>query len=117
MASNYESTLIRKSEKVDQYKLFKIGIDAALKQKDLQQMLYLCRNIVSPKALATCKGFTDLATLLEEKRIMSTTNVRILDELFALVKREDLIERLAEFEGSRLQIQSHQESDFVSEFR
>ena len=100
----------------EQYKMFKIRVDCELKSAELTKMLFLCRDTILPKTLDTCEAFIHLASLLEEKMILSSTDTLIMYELLVFVRRSDLAEQLltAESKGRTHGLKS---SSFFSTFR
>ncbi|XP_057191977.1 caspase-8 isoform X2 [Triplophysa rosa] len=71
-----------------------LEVQESLRDDDLQDLMFLCSDLLTSRELSTVSTATDLFTHLETKQWLSTDDLSLLLELLAIIKQHSLIRKL-----------------------
>lgn len=71
-----------------------LRVQGSLGDDDLQDLLFLCSDLLSPRELSEASTATDLFSCLQTKELLSPNDPSLLVELLSIMKQNNLIRKL-----------------------
>lgn len=87
------------STSISEYRKFIFSLCRELSSTNLDSMKFLCRDILTTQQLEGIgESATNLVVLLEQRKELESDNFDLLKVLLTQIKREDLVQKLKDFE-------------------
>ena len=87
------------STSISDYRKFIFSLCEEISTNNLDSMKFLCRDVLTTRELEAIENSaTDFVAFLEQREELGSDNFDLLKDLLTQIKREDLVQKLKDFE-------------------
>ncbi|XP_036240962.1 FAS-associated death domain protein [Molothrus ater] len=94
---------------VDRFRSLLLSISSGLSAADVEEVKFLCRDIIGKGKSETVRVGLELFSILMERRVIAPDNLGFLKELLRGIRRGDLLTLVEQFEQGELQAPEDQQ--------